>query len=141
MLSGGGQCFSVLSTRNSDVILTKWATVVGEVTSPSSDTLYHSWAPVLYALSHPDRLVFDTLQLVTVCKQTVRTEESILMQLLYPNRSDKQVTSIALAWWLESLPSNPAARFRFPVGSGILIYNLALGVCPLYSVLCCLRRC
>ena len=28
----------------------------------------------------------ETLQLVTVCKQTIRTKEYILMQLLYPNR-------------------------------------------------------
>ena len=37
---------------------------------------------------------------------------------------------------MESLPSNPAARVRFPAGSGILISVLGLGVCPL-SVLSC----
>ena len=41
-----GQCFSVLRTRKSDVILTQWTGVVGEVTSPSSDTMCHSYAPV-----------------------------------------------------------------------------------------------
>ena len=41
-----GQCFSVLRTRKSDVILTQWTAVVGEVTSPSSDTTCHSCAPV-----------------------------------------------------------------------------------------------
>ena len=30
-------------------------------------------------------------------------------------------------------------RVRFPAGSGILISVLGLGVCPLCSVLCCLR--
>ena len=42
----GGQCFSVLRTRKSDVILTLWATVVEEVTSPSSDTMCHVCVPV-----------------------------------------------------------------------------------------------
>ena len=42
----GCQCLSVLRTRKWDVILTQWATVVGEVTSPSSDTMCHSCAPV-----------------------------------------------------------------------------------------------
>ena len=42
----GGQCFAVLRTRKSDVILMQWATVVGEVTSPSSDIMCHSCAPV-----------------------------------------------------------------------------------------------
>ena len=37
----------------------------------------------------------------------------------------------AVAWSVESLPSNPAARVRFPAGSGILISVLGLGVCPL----------
>ena len=41
-----GQCFSVFRTRNSDVILTLWTAVVGEVTSPSSDTICHSCSPV-----------------------------------------------------------------------------------------------
>ena len=43
--------------------------------------------------------------------------------------------SIAVAWSVESVPSNPAARVRFPAGSGILIPILGLGVCPL-SVFC-----
>ena len=42
----GGQCFSVLRTRKSEVILAWWATVVGEITSPSNDTMCHSCAPV-----------------------------------------------------------------------------------------------
>ena len=41
------------------------------------------------------------------------------------------VISVAEAWSVEFLPSNPAARVRFPVGSGILISVLGLGVCPL----------
>ena len=41
-----GQCFSVPRTCKSDVILTQWTAVVGEVTSPSSDTMCHSCAPV-----------------------------------------------------------------------------------------------
>ena len=45
-----GQCFSVLGTRKSDVRLTQWATVVGEVTSPSSDTMCHSCAPVVQSI-------------------------------------------------------------------------------------------
>ena len=43
-----GQCFSVLRTRKSDVMLTQWTAVEGEVTSPSSDTMCHSCAPVTY---------------------------------------------------------------------------------------------
>ena len=41
---------------------------------------------------------------------------------------------------LESLPSNPAARVRFPAGSGILISILGLGVCslPLFCPVLCL---
>ena len=41
-----GQYFSVLRTRKSDVILTQRTAVVGEVTSPNSDTMCHSCAPV-----------------------------------------------------------------------------------------------
>ena len=48
--------------------------------------------------------------------------------------------SVAVAWSVEFLPSNPAARVRYPVGSGILISVLGLGVCPLCSVLSCLQR-
>ena len=40
-----------------------------------------------------------------------------------------------MAWSIESLPSNPVARGRFPAWSGILIPILGLGVCPL-SVFC-----
>ena len=40
--------------------------------------------------------------------------------------------SVAVAWSVECLPSNPAARVRFPAGSGILIAILGLGVCPLF---------
>ena len=43
--------------------------------------------------------------------------------------------SVAVAWSVESLPSNPAARVRFSAGSRILIPVLGLGVCPL-SVFC-----
>ena len=38
-------------------------------------------------------------------------------------------SSVAEAWSVESLPSNPAARVRFPAGSGNLISILGLGVC------------
>ena len=41
-----GQCFSVLRTRKFDVILMQWTAVVGEVTSPNSDTTCHSCAPM-----------------------------------------------------------------------------------------------
>ena len=40
-----------------------------------------------------------------------------------------------MVWSVESLPSNPAARVRFLVGSGILMSVLGLVVCPL-SVFC-----
>ena len=43
--------------------------------------------------------------------------------------------SVAVAWSVEFLVSNLAARVRFPAGSGILISVLGLGVCPL-SVFC-----
>ena len=36
-------------------------------------------------------------------------------------------------WSVESLPSNPAARVRFPAESGILISVLGLGVSPVLS--------
>ena len=42
---------------------------------------------------------------------------------------------VAVAWSVESLLSNPAARVRFPAGSWILISVLGLDVCPL-SVFC-----
>ena len=45
--------------------------------------------------------------------------------------------SVAVAWSVESLPSNPAARVPFPAGSGILISVLGLGVCPFVFVLSC----
>ena len=45
------------------------------------------------------------------------------------------IVSVAMVWSVESLPSNLAARVRFPAGSGILISVLGLGVCPLCSVL------
>ena len=49
--------------------------------------------------------------------------------------------SVAVAWSVESLPSNPGVRVRFPAGSGILMSLLGLGgVLCLCSVLCCLRR-
>ena len=44
-------------------------------------------------------------------------------------------SSVAVEWSVESLPFNPAARVRFPAGSGILISVLELGVCYL-SVFC-----
>ena len=40
-----------------------------------------------------------------------------------------------MAWSVEPLPSDTAARVRFPAGSGIVIPNLVLGVCPLSCVL------
>ena len=40
----------MLRTRHSDVILTWWATVVGEVTSASGDTMCHFCAPVVYVV-------------------------------------------------------------------------------------------
>ena len=43
---------------------------------------------------------------------------------------------IAVAWSVESLPSNPAAWVRFPAGSGILIFVLCLGVRPLCFLSC-----
>ena len=43
--------------------------------------------------------------------------------------------SVAVAWSVESLPSSPASRVRFPSGLGILILILWLGVC-LLSVFC-----
>ena len=42
--------------------------------------------------------------------------------------------SVAMAWSVQSLPSHPATRVRFPTGSGILIPTLGLGVCPLCTV-------
>ena len=36
-----------------------------------------------------------------------------------------------MAWLVETLPSNTAARVRFPARSGILISVLELGMCPL----------
>ena len=45
----------------------------------------------------------------------------------------------AVAWLVESLPSNPEARVRVPGGSGILIPILGLGV-SFVCVLFCLRR-
>ena len=44
-----------------------------------------------------------------------------------------KIESVAVAWSVESLPSNPVARVRFP--PEILISVLELGVCPL-SVFC-----
>ena len=49
------------------------------------------------------------------------------------------IRSVAVAWSVESLPSNPAARVRFPAGSGILISvldwvcDLCLVSCPVLS--------
>ena len=48
-----GQCFSVLRKRKSDVILTQWTAVVGEVTSPSSDTMCHSCGPMVQCIGNP----------------------------------------------------------------------------------------
>ena len=47
--------------------------------------------------------------------------------------------SVGVPWLLEFLPSNPATRVRFPVGSGIIISALGLGVCPMsvFRVLSC----
>ena len=45
--------------------------------------------------------------------------------------------SVAVVWSVESLPSNPARRVQFPAGSGILIYIMGFGVCPLSCVLSC----
>ena len=51
------------------------------------------------------------------------------------------IISVAMAWSVESQPSDPATRVRFLAGSGILVSILGLVVCPL-SVLffCCLWR-
>ena len=46
-----------------------------------------------------------------------------------------EITIVAVAWSLESLASNPAARVLLPARSGILILVLGLSVCPL-SVFC-----
>ena len=43
------------------------------------------------------------------------------------------IISVAVAWSVEYLPSNPAARVRFPARSGNLISVLGLGVCPVLS--------
>ena len=59
---------------------------------------------------------------------------------IYIFNSVNWLLSVAVGWSVESLPSNPAARFRFPAGSGILISVQGLGVSPLCSVLCSLRR-
>ena len=48
--------------------------------------------------------------------------------------------SVAVEWSVESLLSYLAALVRFTAGSGILIYVLGLGVCPLCSVLWSLRQ-
>ena len=47
---------------------------------------------------------------------------------------------VTVVWSVESLLSNPAALVQFPAGPEIFISVLGLGVCPLCSVLCCLRR-
>ena len=44
--------------------------------------------------------------------------------------------SVDVEWSVESLPSNLAARVRFPAGSGILISVLGLGVCVLCVLSC-----
>ena len=54
------QCFSVLRTRKSDVIVTQWTAVVGEVTSPSSDTMCHFCAPVVYTMTKL-RIVYTSI--------------------------------------------------------------------------------
>ena len=46
--------------------------------------------------------------------------------------------SVVIVWSVEFLPSKPAVQVRFPMGSGILIDILGLGVCSLCSVPCCL---
>ena len=51
----------------------------------------------------------------------------VFPEIMHP----KNNVSVAVAWAVESLPSNPAARVRFPAGLGILISVLGLGVCPL----------
>ena len=48
--------------------------------------------------------------------------------------------SVPMEWSVDSLPGNHKPQFRFPAGSEIFIYILGLGVCPLFSVLCCLWR-
>ena len=55
--------------------------------------------------------------------------------LNFSNHSLQRI-SVAVAWSVESLPSNPATRFRFPAGSGLLIFVLGLGVCPLCVLSC-----
>ena len=63
--------------------------------------------------------IYSTINLVLACNFTTKNITS----------------SVALAWSVESLPSNTAAWVRFPAESGILISVLGLGVCPL-SVFC-----
>ena len=54
----------------------------------------------------------------------------LLLEKLYTKEHN---LSVIVVWSVVSLPTNPAE-------SEILIYIRELGVCPLYSVLCCLWR-
>ena len=61
------------------------------------------------------------------------------------NKPLKKRMSVAVAWSVDTLPSNPAARVRFPGESGILISILGLGVsfvfCPVLSLVVALTFC
>ena len=84
----------------------------------------------LRKLMHLPKPNLDTCLSIAMCVYQIS---------IYSVRNYFQVypcTPVAVAWSVEYLPSNPAARVRFPAGLGILISVLGLG-----CVLClCLRR-
>ena len=100
------------------VILTYWATIVGGVTSPSSDTMCHFCAPVFYTFSNHS-VASPTSQLILLIRQLFRrfiyvtahypTLPSLhLRHNLFSNPSVASPTSLALH--LCHLASRPWAR-------------------------------
>ena len=69
---------------------------------------------------------------LTCCSLQVYIQEKRAMIFLNFYSSSYICSSVCLVWSVESLPSNSAPRVRFPVGSGILIFILGLGVCTFY---------
>ena len=61
-----GQCFSVLRTRKPDVIVTQWTAIVGEVTSPCSDTMCHSCSPVPQTFQIHGTLLVNNYHYLTI---------------------------------------------------------------------------